>query len=196
MVEIKTQKQATAYMEEFAKKYEQFRTNRAKVPLDQLTQGKYAKAYNNLVNWIREYATWYANIYVRMLKINEDPADTAGNEALHRKMGEVLEQEYSPGGLYPQAMTDLIDRVDRDGFEDKIWRIHDRLEKEVYDPYQQRFNRWVGNPGNRWIYNSLFDAYWFPDPEYSEGGYWVKQDGHFARIDYPPRIGPDVTAIT
>lgn len=73
-----------------------------------------------------------------------------------------------------------------------VWRLYDRLEKEAWDPYQQRFNRWVGEPGNRWIYNSLFDAFWLPKPELKEdGGYWIDKEWHYKRMGYKPTIGED-----
>lgn len=178
------------YMEEFKVKFARLQNNRAKVPKEELTT-KYAKAYNALVEWLEQYAEWFAQEYVKLLAVPMKPEDKAGNEWLVKKTTTILNEERKPGGLFQRIRDSLIEDLDQKEFEMNVWRLHDRLEKEAYDPYQQRFNRWIGKPGNRWIYNSLFDAYWLPEEGRSDGGYWIDINRQYKRMGYPPRIGAD-----
>lgn len=166
------------------------KSNREKIPLEQLTT-RYAKAYNALVADLEEFAEWFTGEYIKTLAIPRHPKDEDGNAWLQKKVDAILEEERKPGGLYQQLRDALIDDLDREKFEDRVWRIHDRLMREAYDPYQQRFNKWVGQPDKRWIYNSLFDAFWKVDPEVSEGGYWIDKDWNHKGFGYPPRLEPE-----
>ncbi len=179
-----------AYMDEFKVRFAKLKSNREKIPLEQLTT-RYAKAYGELVKWIEEYADWWAWEYMKCLSIPIKADDKAGNEWLVKKSQAIIEEERKPGGRFQRIRDALIEHLDEKEFENEVWLLQERLMKEAYDPYQQRFNRWIGKPGNRWIYNSLFDAYWLPKPEYEDGGYWIKQDRSYARMGYPPNIGPD-----
>lgn len=179
-----------AYMEEAKVNFAKLKANREKIPLDQLTT-KYAKAYNALVDWLEKYAAWFTQEYINCLALKENPEDTAGNEWLHKKLAAIKEEERKPGGLYQRIRDSLIEDLDEEEFRMNVWRLYDRMEKEAWDPYQQRYNRWIGSPGNRWIYNALFDAYWLPNPEYSEGGYWIDVHRQYKRMNYPPKIGAD-----
>lgn len=177
--------------ERFAKFDEDFarlKNNREKVPLEQL-KTRYAKAYNSLVASIEEYAEWFTQEYIDTLAIQTNPKDEAGNAWLKKKVDAILAEERGANGKYQQGLDALIQNLDREGFEHKVWEIHDRLMREAYDPYQQRYNRWIGEPGNRWIYNSLFKAYWKVDPESSDGGYWIDKDWNHKGLGYPPKIG-------
>ena len=178
------------YMEEFKVRFARLQNNRAKVPKEELLT-KYAKAYNALVEWLEKYAEWYAWEYMKLLAIPMKPDDKAGNEWLTKKSTTILDEERKPGGLFQRIRDSLIEDLDQKEFEMNVWRLHDRLEKEAYDPYQQRFNRWIGSPGNRWIYNSLFDAYWLPEEGHSDGGYWIDINRKYKRMGYPPKIGAD-----
>lgn len=171
--------------EKFQSDFAKLKANREKIPMEQLTT-KYAKAYSKLVADIEEFAEYFTEYYIRGLAIPEYPADQAGNEWLGKKTTTIVQQEKMPGGLYQQARNALIDSLDEQKFYDLVSQLHCRLEREAYDPYQQRFNRWVGEPGNRWIYNRLFDAFWFSDPSFDEGGYWGDKSRRFKRSGYPP----------
>jgi len=179
-----------AYMDEFGVRFLRLKNNRDNIPLEQLTT-KYAKAYNALVEWLEKYAEWFTQEYINCLALSENPKDTAGNEWLRKKIEAIKAEERKPGGLYQRIRDSLIEDLDQKEFEMNVWRLWDRLEKEAYDPYLQRYNRWIGEPGNRWIYNSLLDLYWLPDEKWEEGGYWIKQDRSYGRMGYPPRIGAD-----
>ena len=180
----------SAYMEEFKVRFARLQSNREKVPMEQLTT-KYAAAYNALVKWLEEYAEWVTAEYLKLCAVPIKPEDKVGNEWLAKKSNAILAEERKPGGLYQRIRDSLIEDLNQEEFEMNVWRLWDRLEKEAYDPYLQRYNRWIGKPGNRWIYNSLFDAYWLPDPEYSEGGYWIDVNRKYKRMNYPPKIGAD-----
>ena len=170
--------------------FARLKNNREKIPLDQLTT-RYAKAYNALVAELEEFAEWFTVEYIKTLAIKRHPKDEAGNDLLQKKIDSILEDERKPGGLYQQLRDALIIDLDREKFEDRVWRIHDRLMREAYDPYQQRFNKLVGKPDNRWIYNSLFDAFWKDSSEVPEGGYWTDKDGKCKGFWYPPRLDPE-----
>lgn len=179
-----------AYMDEFGVRFLRLKNNRDNIPLEQLTT-KYAKAYNALVGWLEKYAEWFTQEYINCLALSENPKDAAGNEWLRKKIEAIKAEERKPGGLYQRIRDSLIEDLDQKEFEMNVWRLWDRLEKEAYDPYLQRYNRWIGEPGNRWIYNSLLGLYWLPDEKMEDGGYWIKQDRSYGRMGYPPRIGAD-----
>ena len=180
-----------AYMEEFKVKFARLQSNRAKVPPEEL-KTKYAKAYTALVGWLEKYAEWYTQEYINTLALPEHPNDETGVAWLRKKIAAIKEEERKTGGLYQRIRDSLIEDLDQKEFEMNVWRLWDRLEKEAYDPYQQRFNRWVGEPGNRWIYNSLFGLFWLPvEDDKDDGGYWIRQDHVCMRTGYPPKIGPD-----
>lgn len=181
------------YMKEFEVKFSRLKSNREQIPLGQLTT-KYAKAYNALVKWLEDYAEWFTEEYINSLALPEHPKDKAGATWLRKKIEAIKAEERKPGGLYQRIRDSLIDALDEKEFEMNVWRLYDRLEKEAWDPYQQRFNHWIGKPGNRWIYNSVFNAFWLPDEKLEDGGYWIRQDRGFQRMGYPPKIGPDPEA--
>lgn len=178
------------YMKEFEAKFSKLKSNRQKIPLEQLTT-RYAKSYTALVKWLENYAEWFTEMYTTSLALPEKPGDEAGNAWLRKKIEAIKAEERKPGGLYQQSRDALIDDLDLEKFNDRVWRIHDRLMREAYDPYQQRFNRWVGKPGKRRIYNSLFDSFWIADTRLVDGGFWIDSNGKYRRMGYPPRIGPD-----
>ena len=177
----------------FHSDFTRLKSNREKIPMEQLTT-RYAKAYNALVADLEEYAEWFTGEYIKTLAVPVHPKDEAGNTWLQKKVDAILEEEWKPGGLYQQSRDALIVDLNREKFEEKVWEIHDRLIREAYDPYQQRFNKWVGKPDNRWIYNSLFKAFWKEDPEIPEGGYWIDKDWNFKGFGYPPQLEKDQEA--
>lgn len=179
-----------AYMKEFNARFSKLKSNRAKIPMELLTT-KYAKAYGTLVGWLEEYAEWFTEEYIKHLALPEYPQDDEGTAWVRKKIEAIKAEERKPGGLYQRIRNSLIEDLDQKEFEMNVWRLWDRLEKEAYDPYLQRYNRWIGEPGNRWIYNSLLGLYWLPDEKMEDGGYWIKQDRSYGRMGYPPRIGAD-----
>lgn len=179
-----------SYMDEFEIKFAKLKSNREQVPLELLTT-KYAKGYNALVKWLEDFAAWFADEYANSLALKEAENDESGIDWVRKKIETIRDEERKPGGLYQRIRDSLINDLDFDEFLMNTWRLYDRLEKEAWDPYQQRFNRWIGPPGNRWIYNSLFNAYWLPKDGYDDGGYWINQDSSYARMGYPPKIGED-----
>lgn len=180
-----------AYMKQFDVNFSKLKSNREKVPLEQL-QTKYAKAYNALVAAIEAYARWFTEEYINTLAIGEMPGDDSGIAWLHKKIATIRAEEKKSGGLERQIRDALIVDLDNDKFMDRVYRLHERLQNEAYNPYQQRFNRRLesttGPDGKPWIYNSLFEAWWLPNPKYEEGGYWIDKDYNFKRMGYPPKI--------
>lgn len=164
--------------------------NREKVPLATL-QSDYAKPYNALVAEVTKDADWFADRYLECLAFPRHPKDTAGNEWLDKRIAAILQQENQPGGLRDRWRAALIDRLNRDEFEQLVYERYERCLNEAFDPYWQRHCRWVGEPGNRWIYNDIFKKFWLPpkdDPEHKRAGCWITRDytGHDTR--YPPKI--------
>lgn len=178
-----------AYMKEFDANFSRLKSNREKIPLEQLTT-RYAKAYNKLVSDIEDYAEWFAEMYLDTLKFPTNPKDSAGNTWLQKKIEKIKSEERRPGGLYEQQRDALIDRLDEDEFLNLVFQLYHRLDSEAFDPYQQRFNKWIGEPGNRWIYNRLFGWFWNPDTERYGQPYWMDRDWNFMSYDHPPKIGP------
>lgn len=166
--------------------------NREKVPLDQL-QTRYAKAYNALVADLQADADWYAARYLETLAFPRHPKDKAGNEWLDRRIDAILEEERRPGGRVERYRAALIDNLDRQGFEQLVWEIYDRLSREAFDPYWQRHCRWAGPPDNRWIYNDIFKKWWYGPERRGEGktGFWINKDYTGEDTRFPPNIGGD-----
>jgi len=183
-------KDVKAYMKEFDAKFSKLKSNRAKIPLNLLTT-KYAKAYNALVEWLEEYAVWFTEEYINHLALPEPPQYVEWNIELEKKIEAIKTEEKKPGGLYQRIRDSLINNLNEQEFDMNVWRLYDRLEKEAWDPYQQRFNRWVGPPDNRRIYNDLFEAFWIESPDPTNGGYWADEHWKCKRLGYPPKIGPD-----
>lgn len=176
-----------------SEKYQHFRElhdklirNRQQVPLEVLTT-KYATGYKKMVDELTELADWWARCYFQELSFPTNPADKAGNEWLERKIESIKVEESQPGGLVEQYRKALIDDLSEEKYQELVWRIYDRMDREAFEPYQQRYNRWIGPPENRWIYNGLFKAYWKPVPDYEDGGYWINQQGEYVRMGHPPK---------
>ncbi len=172
--------------------FKKLRHNREKVSLDQL-QTRYAKAYNALVSDLQASADWFAARYLETLAFPRHPGDRAGNDWLDQRIAAILEEERRPGGRVDRYRVALIDNMDRGGFEQLVWEIYDRLEREAFDPYWQRHCRWVGPPDNRWIYNDIFRKWWYGPERRGEGklGFWVTKDYAGADGRFPPNIGED-----
>lgn len=176
-------------LDTFDRLFKKLKANREKVPLEQL-QTKYAEPYNALVAELTEAADWFADTYIDLLKFPTHPRDTAGNEWLQRKIEIIRQQEAGPGGLVEQYRAALIDRLDMREYRDKVWRIYDRLEREAFDPYWQRHNKWIGPPGRRWIYNDIFKKYWW-EPKDGSPACWINRDYTGQDSRFPPHIKED-----
>lgn len=177
-------------MQQFEKDFGKLKANRAKVPLE-LLRTQYAKSYNALTGGIGEFVEWFMDLFFTGPSMPLHPKDEAGNKWRADREAGIRQEEKQPGGLYDQARAALIDNLDRQLYEAKVMELYNRLRREVWDPYQQRYNRWVGKPGNRWIYNSLWGAFWLPRPECKDGGWWIDREHNHVRSGYPPNIGPD-----
>lgn len=185
----------TEQLARFDANFAKLQHNREKVPLEKL-KTEYAKPYNALVNEIIKDADWFADEYLNTLSFPLDGKDEAGNAWFYKKYAAILKEENQPGGLRDQWRAALIDKLDRPAFEDLVYRRYERCLKEAFDPYWQRHNRWVGEPGNRWIYNDIFEKFWYPPHDNPKlgvqvGGMWIKNDYTDGDVRFPPNIGPD-----
>ena len=181
-------------LDKFDSDFAKLKNNRANVPLE-ILQTQYAKSYTALVDDIIDFAGWFTAEYIKSLSdcwpISD--RDTAGNEWLQKKQAAILQRERHPGGLYDQQVAALVDRLDLDRFYDLVWRLYNRLETEAFDPYWQRHCRWVGQPGNRWVYNDIIKKFWYP-PGKSENwpdGVWMDNEYHAYGTNYPPHMKAD-----
>ena len=179
-------------MQKFEQDFHRLKINREKIPLEQLTT-RYERAYTALTDDVRAGAKWYTDNYTQTMAATWPlyEKDEAGNAWLEKKKESILQQEHQLGGLYDQQVSALLDNLDLDAFHELVYRLYVRLAAEAFDPYQQRYNRWTGQPGNRWIYNRLFGWFWNPDTERYGQPYWMDRDWSFRSYDYPPTIGPD-----
>lgn len=181
-------------LQKFWTDFAQLQRNREKVPLDQL-RTRYAKAYNALVAEVQAGADWYADTYIKTLVSHfpRHPDDHAGNERLDKRLAAIRAEEEKPGGRVERYRAALLERLNQPEFEQLVWEIYNRLEQEAFNPYWQRHNRWVGKPGNRWIYNDITGKYWFGPDRRGAGkpGYWINQDYTGEDMRFPPQIKED-----
>lgn len=180
-------------LQKFDADFEKLKKNREKVPLEEL-RTRYADAYNALVAEVQAGADWFADAYINLFisHFPLHPKDTAGNEWLDKRIAAIREQEAKPGGRVERYRAALLERLDRREYDQLVWEIYSRIEVEAFDPYWQRHNRWVGEPGRRWIYNDITKKFWWPKTEdHPESGCWINQDytGHDSR--FPPHIKED-----
>ena len=141
-------------------------------------------------------ADWFADKYLETLATAwpRHPRDTAGNDWLDRKVAAILQQEAQPGGRAERWRAALIDSLDMAAFEQLVWERYDRCEREAFDPYWQRHNRWVGPPENRWIYNDIIKKYWWPPDEAWPLGCWFDSTTREPYgSNWPPRIKEETT---
>lgn len=181
-------------VERLRKFYDDFarlQQNREKVPLEQL-RTRYVKAYNALVAEVQAGADWYAATYINLLvgHFPIHPQDAAGKDWLWKKLNAILEEERRPGGRFELYRAALMERLDRPAFEQLVWEIYNRLEVEAFDPYWQRHNKWVGEPGKRWIYNDITRKFWLGPERRGEGkpGFWINSDYTGEDSRFPPHI--------
>lgn len=161
--------------------------NREKVPLDQL-RTRYAKAYNALVVELGQDADWFAARYRECLAFPMHPEEKAGNDWLEKRIAAILEDEKKPGGRVERYRAALIDHMDRAEFEQLVFEIYDRLEREAFAPYWNRHCCWVGEAGKRWIYNDIFKKFWLPSCEQYPGGGWINNDYSGWDGRFPPHL--------
>lgn len=175
----------------FEQAFQKLKSNREKVPLEQLTT-RYAKAYTALVDEVKAGAEWFTGCYIKTLSDSWplSEKDTAGNEWLQKKQAAILQRERQPGGLYDQQIAALVDQLDIDRYYDLVWQLYNRLEIEAFDPYWQRHNYWVGNPGHRWVYNDIIKQFWYPPGknDHWPDGCWINSQYQVYSTNYPPHI--------
>ena len=181
-------------IQKFEQDFHKLKTNREKIPLVQLTT-RYERAYTALTNEVRNGAAWYTDTYIQTLVASWPlhEKDEAGSSWLENKKASILRQEHQSGGLYDQQVAALLDKLDLDSFYDLVYQLYARLETEAFDPYWQRHNRWVGKPGNRWIYNDIIKRFWYPPGKSDRWpkGVWMDNEYHAYMTCHPPHIQPD-----
>ena len=159
--------------------------NRQQVPLEKL-ETTYAKSYKALISRLTEAADWFADRYLQTLTEHwpRHPKDTAGNEWLERKVAAIIEEENQAGGLRDKWRLALVAHLDREEFEQLVY---------------ERYARWTGEPGNRWIYNDILRRFWLPPgrkPDFPNGA-WIDSNYKVYTSNWPPAIGADpATAST
>jgi len=180
------------WLDKFDTDMKKLKSNREKVPLEAL-QTRYARAYNTLVAEVECDADWWAKRYMEVLVFPRHPQDTSGNEWLDKQIAAILQEEQRPGGRVERYRAALTENLDRPAFEQLVWEIYDRLLQEAFDPYWQRHCRWVGEPGNRWIYNDISKKWWYGPERRGEGkaGFWINKDYTGEDSRFPPNIGED-----
>lgn len=181
-------------MQKFEQDFHRLKINREKIPLEQLTT-RYERAYTALTDDVRAGAKWYTDNYIQTMVATWPlyEKDEAENAWLEKKKASILRQEHQSGGLYDQQVAALLDKLDLDSFYDLVYQLYARLETEAFDPYWQRHNRWVGKPGNRWIYNDIIKRFWYPPGKSDRWpkGVWMDNEYHAYMTCHPPHIQPD-----
>lgn len=188
-------------LQKFDADFAKLQHNREKVPLEEL-RTRYAKAYNALVAEVEAGADWFAATYINTLigGFPIDAQDAAGNERLRDRVKAIIAEERKPGGRFERYKAALLERLDRREFEQLVWEIFDRVEREAYDPYFQQHCRWTGEPGKRWIYSDVLKMFWC-DPDrrpdhwkekgYFDDGCWISADWKKQDARYTPKIKED-----
>lgn len=181
-------------IQKFEQDFHRLKTNREKIPLEQLTT-RYERAYTALTEEVKIGAEWFTSAYIQALTgaWPLHSKDEAGNVWLRKKETLILQQERQPGGIYEQQISALLDRLELNTFYDLVYQLYARLEAEAFDPYWQRHNRWVGKPGNRWIYNDIIKRFWYPPGKSDRWpkGVWMDNEYHAYMTCHPPHIQPD-----
>ena len=184
------------HIDHFDMLFGRLKRNRELLPLKEL-QTTYAEAYGELVAELIADADWWATSFIECLALPypPDPEDDTGNALLQQKISDIFREENAPGGLRETYLKALIEDLDRNKYEEIVVQWTNRILEEAFDPYFQRHNKWVGQPGNRWVYNDLIKKYWLPPGKDQnrkrESGRWIGLDypGHESR--FAPKIGPD-----
>lgn len=168
--------------------------NRTQVSLEKL-QTVYKKSYQALVDSLIEAADWLATRYLQNVTESwfKHPKDTEGNEWVERKVNAIIDEENRPGGLRDRWRAALIDDLDTGKYLQVVHERGERCEREAFDPYWQRHNRWRGEPGNRWIYNDIIHCYWLPPGKLAQcpDGAWIDNQYNVFTTNWPPAIGED-----
>ena len=179
--------------------FSRLKRNRELLSLKEL-QTTYAEAYGELVSELIADADWWAISFIQTMCAHFPlhPNDEKGNQWLQQKVDQILREERATGGLVEQYQKALVDDLDRSRFEDYVCAWYDRLLKEAYEPFYQRYNRWVGKPGSRWIYNDALQKYWLPPKDNAmggaSGGRWISKDYSGRETRFAPKLGPDPEA--
>lgn len=175
-------------LRKFKADFARFKRNREQVPLDQL-RTRYADAYNALEREVLIGADWFADTHIARFisRFPRSPQDIAGNKWLDRRLAAIRQEEGKPGRRVEQYRAALLEQLDWEEFERFVFEIYNRLEAEAFDPYWQRHNRWVGEPGQRWIYNDITRKFWY-EPGDGKAGYWINSDYTGRDGRFPPHI--------
>lgn len=191
---MKTDKE---WLDKLDRDFAKLQHNREKVPLNVL-QTTYERAYNTLVAELECDADWFADAYLKCLEFPRHPKDKAGNEWLDKKIASIIKEETQPGRLRDQWRKALTQDLDREKFEELVYKRYERLLNEAFMPYWKNHCRWSGPPGNRWIYNDIIQMFWWPKHPGPNayggeaGGYWISNDRKKSDHRYGcPDIGPD-----
>lgn len=187
-------------MDHFDHLFARLKRNRELLSLEEL-KTVYAEAYGELVSELTADADWWAISFIQTMcsHFPLHPKDEEGNRWLQQKVDQILREERAPGGLVEQYRKTLVEDLDRPGFEVFVCAWYNRFLKEAYEPFYQRYNRWVGKPGNRWIYNDALQKFWLPPrvdrKNCTTSGRWVSTDLSGLETRFPPNIGPDPEAV-
>jgi hypothetical protein len=165
--------------------------NRAKVPLD-ILQSRYAKAYNHLVEDLKQHIRDYID---DMAALKYPRSDSAGsqkaNEWLEKQFERIKQEEQQPGKAYEVMEAGLIGDLDVNAFMAATFLVFDRMDKP-YQKYWDAHCQWTGPPGRRWIYNGILKKFWLPEwPGVYPNGCWIKNDYSDPWPFRPPQIGED-----
>ena len=165
--------------------FEKLKHNREKVPLQTL-QTKYERAYNTLAAEVMDGAVWFHRKYLETLAFPTHPQDTAGNKWLADKIAAIDAEEKKPGGLADQFRAALIDRLDKDEYDNLVYLSYERRLQEAFNPYWRRHCKRLDSG---WIYNRIFKKFWWPKTEgYPDSGCWINSDYSGKDYRFPPQL--------
>ncbi|MCI8414949.1 MAG: hypothetical protein HFF00_04895 [Ruminiclostridium sp.] len=172
--------------------FEKLVHNREKVSIQQLTT-QYARSYNTLVAEVMDGAVWFHRKYLEVFAFPTHPKDEAGNKWLAQKIASIDAEEKQIGRLTEQFRAALIDRLDMDKYENLVYFSYERRRLDIFDPYWQRHNKWVGPPERRLVYNDIFNKYWWPKTqEHPDSGCWVNSDYSGRDYRFPPQLKEEI----
>lgn len=184
----------TEWMARLDSDFGKLKRNREQIPLEKL-ETTYGKSYKALIASLTEAADWFADRYLQTIADHwpRHPKDEAGNVQLNKATAAIIAEENRPGGLRDRWREAIIAHLDRDEFENLAWERYARCEREAFGPYWERHCRWVGPPGNRWIYNDIIACFWLQpgaSPKWPSGA-WITTKREVYTTNWPPSIGAD-----
>jgi hypothetical protein len=180
--------------EDFVKAFKKLKSNREKVPFDEL-RTKYAAAYVKLENEVIGYADWFFAASVRLLveRLPLAEGDAEGARLLKDGSARICREALQGGSPYMRARSALVRRLDFDGFVNAVDEVYFKIEREIYNPYWQRHCRIVGNGSTRWVYNDIIGRFWCPPGRSSKikTGAWIDKDYNVYLRRLPPENQED-----